>query len=192
MGYSPLTYSQLQAIDIATRVSACLSICGALFTLSSYALHPPLRTPFNRLAVCIAFANLIICLGYSWGMYPLVRGGSSSWCQVQAFFIYCFAMSDPLLVSTLKSQKTIHSFAKVFVMVTSVYLRILGRFSPGAIKIFENIGITCGYAVPFTLAMTFLCLRPHGKMMYGAAGTWCFVTEEFNTIRLAAFYGPIW
>ena len=90
--------SELEAFDIAARVSACLSLSGTCFTLISYVAYPPLRKPFNRLAFCIAIANAFACLAYSWGIHPVRAGRNTAFCQTQGFFIEWFVMADPLLV----------------------------------------------------------------------------------------------
>lgn len=95
---SPFTQSQLQSIDIAARVSSCLSLSGTVFTLTSYTFCPALRKPFNRLAFCIAIANFFGCLAYSWGIHPIHDERTPVWCQTQGFFIEWFVMTDPLLV----------------------------------------------------------------------------------------------
>lgn len=89
---------QLRALDIAARVSACLSLAGSSFTIVSFISYPPLRKPVNRLAFSIAVANIFACLSYSWGRYPVKAGRNSAFCQTQGFFITWFVMTDPLLV----------------------------------------------------------------------------------------------
>lgn len=95
-----LSAEQLRSLDIVTRVSACLSLAGTLFTLTSYLSYRALRKPFNRLAFFIAISNAGGCLAYTWGAHPLYHGRNSAFCQTQAFLIQWLVMADPLLVST--------------------------------------------------------------------------------------------
>lgn len=172
-----LTHSQLRSLDIAARVSACLSLTGTSFTLSSYLSYRPLRKPFNRLAFCIAIANAFGCLAYSWGIHPIYHGRNSAFCQTQGFFIEWFVMTDPFLA---------------LVMATSVWLRICAKRSVNEIILFENIGVASAYTLPFIPALVFLVWRPRGLTVYGPAGMWCWISNESNLLRIVAFYAPIW
>jgi hypothetical protein len=106
-GYNQtFSYHQLQALDIAARVSSCLSLSGSSFTIISFLCYPPLQKPVNRLAFSIAIANIFGCLAYSWGRYPIRAGRNSAWCQTQGFFINWFVMTDPLLVRLSECRKS--------------------------------------------------------------------------------------
>lgn len=96
--HKSFTAAQLQSLDIAARVTACLSLTGSSFTIISFLSYAPLRKPVNRLAFSIAVSNIFGCLAYSWGRHPIAAGRHSAWCQTQGLFITWFVMTDPILV----------------------------------------------------------------------------------------------
>ena len=77
-------------------------------------------------------------------------------------------------------------------MALSVWLRIQARRSVEEIRLVENIGVSGAFALPLIPAIVFLCWRPDGKTVYGPAVLWCWISNESNVLKLAAFYGPIW
>ncbi|EXJ73008.1 uncharacterized protein A1O5_04157 [Cladophialophora psammophila CBS 110553] len=168
---------QLRAIDIAARVSSCLSISGSSFTIISFLSYPPLRKPVNRLAFSIAVANVFACLAYSWGIHPIKAGRDSAWCQTQAFFINWFVMTDPLLV---------------MIMAFNVLLTVRTKRNATELKRVDVYAILAAFVLPFIPALVFLCWRPDGKTVYGPATMWCWIAQESQILRLVAFYVPIW
>lgn len=97
-GQSSFNQAQLDRLDIAARVSACLSLAGSAWTMISYIAYPPLRKPVNRFSFCISITNSLACIAYAWGRYPVDAGRDTAFCQTQGFFITWFVMTDPLLV----------------------------------------------------------------------------------------------
>jgi hypothetical protein len=104
--YQQFRASQLRALDVAARISSCLSVLGASFVIASFVSYRPLRKPVNRLVICISIANALSCLAYSWGRYGIKAGRESTLCQTQAFFITWFVMTDPLLVCHCDAYST--------------------------------------------------------------------------------------
>ncbi|KIY00242.1 uncharacterized protein Z520_03927 [Fonsecaea multimorphosa CBS 102226] len=172
-----LSADQLRAIDIAARVSSCLSLSGSSFTIISFLSYPPLRKPVNRLAFSIAVANLFACSAYSWGIHPIKAGRNSAWCQTQGFFINWFVMTDPLLV---------------MIMAFNVLLTVRTKRNATELKRVDVYAILLAFVLPFIPALVFLCWRPNGKTVYGPATMWCWIAKESQILRLVAFYVPIW
>ncbi|OAP57981.1 hypothetical protein AYL99_07071 [Fonsecaea erecta] len=168
---------QLRAIDIAARISSCLSISGSSFTIISFLSYPPLRKPVNRLAFSIAVANVFACSAYSWGIHPIKAGRNSAWCQTQGFFINWFVMTDPLLV---------------MIMAFNVLLTVRTKRNATELKRVDVYAILLAFVLPFIPALVFLCWRPDGKSVYGPATMWCWIAKESQILRLVAFYVPIW
>lgn len=77
-------------------------------------------------------------------------------------------------------------------MAVSVFMRVKARRSVDEIRLFENVGVACAFVLPFIPALVFLIWRPKGYTVYGPAVLWCWISNESNILRLAAFYGPIW
>lgn len=77
-------------------------------------------------------------------------------------------------------------------MAFSVWMRIQARRGPDEIRAFENYGVATAFIAPLIPAIVFLCWRPRGYTVYGPAVLWCWVSNESNVLKLAAFYGPIW
>lgn len=97
-GQSSFSQAQLDRLDVAARVSACLSLAGSAWTMTSYIAYPPLRKPVNRFSFCISITNSLACVAYAWGRHPVNAGRNTAFCQAQGFFITWFVMTDPLLV----------------------------------------------------------------------------------------------
>ena len=95
---STFSPGSLHRLDVAARVSACLSLVGSSWTMISYLCYRPLRKPVNRFSFCISISNTMACVAYSWGRYPVAAGRNSAFCQTQGFLITWFVMTDPLLV----------------------------------------------------------------------------------------------
>jgi hypothetical protein len=77
-------------------------------------------------------------------------------------------------------------------MSLNVFLTVRRKVDPHALARLEVICVSTAYAVPFTVALNFLVLRPGGKKIYGEATMWCWISQEFNLLRLVAFYVPVW
>lgn len=190
--------AQLRSLDVAARVSACLSLAGASFTIVSFLSHPPLRKPVNRLVFCIAVSNIFGCLAYSWGRHPIAAGRDSPWCQTQAMFITWFVMTDPLLVrsDSLRNYLSLSSIntrrSKVMVMAFNVFLTVRTKRNAQELKKIDLYGVCFAFGAPFVPALVFLCWRPDGRTVYGDATLWCWISKESDILRLAEFYIPIW
>ncbi|EXJ63978.1 hypothetical protein A1O7_00313 [Cladophialophora yegresii CBS 114405] len=177
-GYNQtFSHDQYQALDIAARVSSCLSLSGSSFTIISFLSYPPLQKPVNRLAFSIAIANIFGCLAYSWGQYPIRAGRSSAWCQTQGFFIQWFVMTDPLLV---------------MIMAFNVLLTVRTKRKATELKKIDLYAVLLAFVLPAIPALVFLCWRPDGKTLYGPATMWCWIGREKDILRLWSFYVPIW
>ncbi len=193
--HKSFTPAQLLSLDVAARVSACLSLAGASFTIISFLSYPPLRKPVNRLAFSIAVSNIFGCMAYSWGRYPIAAGRDSAWCQTQGMFITWFVMTDPLLVQFDPSEKGLSmtdAISKVTVLALNVLLTVRTSRNAHQLKKIDSYGICFAFVAPFIPALVFLCWRPDGRTVYGDATLWCWIAREKDILRLVEFYVPVW
>ena len=49
------------------------------------------------------------------------------------------------------------------------------------------------YGIPCIVAFTLIFVRgSKGQKVYGSAGLWCWIASDWDDLRIATFYGPIW
>ena len=77
-------------------------------------------------------------------------------------------------------------------MAANVCIRVLSGRSSMDLSRLHVFGVIISFSVPFIIALTFLVLRPQGHPIYGDAVSWCWISQEFDLLRLLAFYVPIW
>ncbi|KAK4942173.1 hypothetical protein LTR10_018065 [Elasticomyces elasticus] len=78
-------------------------------------------------------------------------------------------------------------------MACNVYLSFFRRYDAQRLRTLEWRYLVCCYGIPFVPALVFLFIStPDRGKIYGNAVLWCWVSEEWNALRIATFYGPVW
>lgn len=78
-------------------------------------------------------------------------------------------------------------------MALNVYLTVFKKYTTKRLKNLEIIYICACYGVPFIPAMVFLFPKDKGGTpIYGSATLWCWISNEWQFLRIACFYGPVW
>lgn len=80
----------------------------------------------------------------------------------------------------------------IFAMAINVYLTLYRNFDTKRLRRLETTYLLACYGIPFIPAFTFLFIRRGDMRVYGDAVLWCWIDLEFEVLRLAAFYGPVW
>ena len=86
---------QLQAFEIATRVSSSLSIIGTLFIVGTFLSCPDFRQPINCLVFYASCGNLFSSAATMISRSGITAGEISPLCQGQGFFIQMCACLMP-------------------------------------------------------------------------------------------------
>jgi len=78
-------------------------------------------------------------------------------------------------------------------MAWNVYLTVFKKKTTRQLKYLEPYYVAGCYGIPLFVAIVFLFVKKEGKgRMYGPATLWCWVSEDWQVLRIATFYGPVW
>lgn len=79
-------------------------------------------------------------------------------------------------------------------MAWNVYLTVFKKRTTTQLRRLEPYYIILCYGIPFIIAITFLVYKPPDQRprIYGEATLWCWISPEWQVLRIAAFYGPVW
>jgi hypothetical protein len=81
------TEKQLNAFQIAERVSSILSLVGCAFILITYCSSSSFRKPVRTLIFYASFGNILSTVATLIARDGIKAGQNSVLCQLQAFFI---------------------------------------------------------------------------------------------------------
>ncbi|RBR13292.1 uncharacterized protein FIESC28_08258 [Fusarium coffeatum] len=99
-------------------------------------------------------------------------------CQTQAFLLHTFVGADAMWT---------------LAMAVNVYLAFYHRFDAQRLRKMELPYLISCYGIPFLPAFIFFFIKNgDGVRVYGSAVQWCWITPEYDILRIATFYGPIW
>lgn len=78
-------------------------------------------------------------------------------------------------------------------MACNVFLTFYHKFDGEQIRRLEVYYLICCYGVPFVPAFVFIFIKTQRRgHVYGNATLWCWIGSEWDVLRIATFYGPIW
>ncbi|KAL1860730.1 hypothetical protein VTK73DRAFT_7201 [Phialemonium thermophilum] len=173
-----LTVEQRSALQTVERVGAALSLAGVTLIFVTFAAFKRLRTVPNTFILFASVANVgasIACLiGYS----GLKAGDGSALCQVQGFLLEMFMQADPWW-----------SLA----MAINVYMVFFMAANPNSFRQYLWLYCLICFGAPATPALVCLVIRksPRG-LIYGNATLWCWIDDDWNSLRIFTYYMPIW
>jgi hypothetical protein len=81
-----------------------------------------------------------------------------------------------------------------FAMACNVYLTFFHKYDAGMLRTMEKWYFLGCYGIPFIPAIIFVFIsNPNdGSRLYGNATLWCWVSSDFDVMRIATFYAPVW
>ncbi|KAJ4113899.1 hypothetical protein NW768_011429 [Fusarium equiseti] len=107
-----------------------------------------------------------------------VKSPNGPGCQTQAFLLHTFVGADAMWT---------------LAMAVNVYLAFYHRFDAQRLRRMELPYLIFCYGIPFLPAFIFIFIKNgDGVRVYGSAVQWCWITPEYDILRIATFYGPIW
>lgn len=78
-------------------------------------------------------------------------------------------------------------------MAVNVYLTFYHKYDARALRRIEPIYLLCCYGLPFIPAFVFFFIKDQGgTRVYGPAISWCWISSEWDVLRVAAFYAIVW
>ncbi|KAJ6262258.1 hypothetical protein Dda_3064 [Drechslerella dactyloides] len=173
-----LTPSEIGSIEAVQRTSSVLSILGALFIIVTFLASRRFHKPINRLAFYAAIANILSTVATTIARAGPASGQGSGLCNMQGLFIQSFLPSDALFIAF---------------MALNVYLTVNFKYSTSQLKKLEPYYVAFSFGMPLLSGLILLWVRSPGKgPIYGDATLWCWISEEYDVLRLAIFYAPVW
>jgi hypothetical protein len=78
-------------------------------------------------------------------------------------------------------------------MAFNVYLTFYHKFDAQKLKMMEFWYLLVCYGLPLPAALAFIFIStPERGRIYGDATLWCWVAPQWELLRIATFYGPVW
>ncbi|KUL87490.1 hypothetical protein ZTR_04592 [Talaromyces verruculosus] len=174
-----LSDSQLAAITAAERATSILSVVGTTIIISTFLASPSFRKPINRVVFFASWANILTNVGTLISRTAIVQkehGGVL--CRFQAFIIQWFMPSDALWT---------------FSMAFNVYLTFFHKYDAAKLRHLEWTYMVFCYGLPFIPPFAYFFISSSSKgPVYGSATLWCWVAVDWDILRIAVFYGPVW
>ena len=80
-----------------------------------------------------------------------------------------------------------------FAMALNIWLTFYYKYNTKRIRNLELYYLVACYGVPFVPALVFVFIETQAKgRLYGNAFLWCWVSSEWDILRIVAFYVPVW
>ncbi|KAF1366008.1 hypothetical protein EJ07DRAFT_92595 [Lizonia empirigonia] len=180
----PLTAGQLLAIEVSTRVSSVASILGSLFIVSTFVCFLYFREPIKPTARLILYTTLgnIITNGATLISVSAISHEPTKitpLCKAQAFLIQWFMLADPF-------------WAGAFVSL-NVSLVVFKRFDSPELLPLEKWYVLFAYGLPALTAIIYFIHDYNSEQhIMGPTTLWCWVTKEFDWLRIVFSYAPVW
>ncbi|CAZ85293.1 unnamed protein product [Tuber melanosporum] len=172
------TTLQLEILQTTSRVSSVFSLLGASFIIITFCASTSFHKPINRLAFFASFGNILTNVATITSRKGIEHGSQSALCKLQATFIQWFMPADALFC---------------LAMALNVYLTVFKKYTTKRLRDLELTYILVCYGVPSIPAVIFLFIQnSNGVYIYGSATLWCWISNEWQFMRIAAFYGPVW
>ncbi|KAH6979185.1 hypothetical protein EDB82DRAFT_558807 [Fusarium venenatum] len=174
---SGLSLGDVRVITVIQQVCSVLSIVGCLFIIGTFCLCDAFHKPINRLVFYASFGNIMASVCFIMAD-SFVRVPNGAGCQTQAFLLHTFVGADAMWT---------------LAMSVNVYLAFYHRFDAQRLRKMEWPYLIACYGIPFLPAFVFIFVKDgSGVRVYGSAVQWCWITPEWDLLRIATFYAPIW
>ena len=178
MGGVTATPSQINAFQITERVTSIFSLFGILFILATFLLARGFDKPINRLIFFASWSNLGMNIACLIGQDGITAGVNSSLCQFQAFAIQMFLGVDVFWA---------------LCMAVNVYLALFQGWTAQRMRALEWKYFAGCYGAAFIPAFVYLFINTNSRgRVYGPALLWCWVSPNWDFLRVATLYGIVW
>ncbi|RFU74622.1 g- coupled receptor [Trichoderma arundinaceum] len=172
-----LTEAQFDALVIVERVCSSVSMIASSFIILTFCCSKYFSKSINRLIFYASFGNLLANIGHMMSR-DFIHQPTSAGCLTQAFMMQTFIPADVLWT---------------LAMAINVYLTFYHKFEVRDLRKIEPIYLICCYGIPLIPGFTYLFIKDSdGIRIYGPATSWCWIRSEWDILRLATFYAPMW
>lgn len=178
--FAMLDAGQVSILKAVERMGATLSLFGIMLIFITFALFKRLRTIPNTFIFFASVANVgacVACLIAYDGIQAMNLDRNAALCQAQGFLFEWFMQSDPWW-----------SFA----MAVNVYMVFFMSFNPTTFRQYLWIYCVICFGLPAIPAFVFLFVRGERGLVYGDAALWCWISSDWNSLRIYSYYLPIW
>ncbi|KAI9707382.1 MAG: hypothetical protein M1836_000343 [Candelina mexicana] len=172
------TQEQIKGIIVTERTVSALSIIGASFIIITFLTSSAFQKPINRLVFFASWGNIMCNIGTMMSRSGIDAGVRSPLCQIQGLIIQWFLPADSLFT---------------LAMACNVYLTFFRKYTASHLRALEWKYIVACYGIPLIPAFVyeFIDTKARGKV-YGSATLWCWISVQWDFLRVAVFYGPVW
>ncbi|KAK4112822.1 hypothetical protein N656DRAFT_675842, partial [Canariomyces notabilis] len=175
-----LGQDQYQLLANLHRGGGLVSFLSVISISLLYARFRRLQTLPNTLIIYSCFGTGLAAISCLIGNDGAKQGLASPLCQTQGFLLEVFMLSAP-------------SWALAMSVNTLVMFHIRQTAGPDTLRKLAWLYCLPCYGGPFTVALTFLFLRePQSAPIYGKVDTWCWISREWQSLRLYGCYIPAW
>ncbi|KHN98964.1 G-protein coupled receptor [Metarhizium album ARSEF 1941] len=175
---STLSTDHINTLITIERTGAGLSMAAILLTVVSFVAFKKLRTTPNTFLVFASVANAGASVASMIGYDGLRMGEESTLCQAQGFIFEWFMQADPWW-----------SFA----MALNVFLVFFNNASPKNFQKYTWAYCVVCFGGPMLPAVVLVSIRDQERgPIFGDAALWCWIRPQWSTVRLYAYYIPIW
>ncbi len=77
-------------------------------------------------------------------------------------------------------------------MAINVYLTFFKKYDAEGLRTMEKWYLLGCYGVSFIPAFVYIFIKEGTKRMYGNATLWCWISADYDYMRIATFYAPVW
>ncbi|KAH7117322.1 hypothetical protein EDB81DRAFT_915983 [Dactylonectria macrodidyma] len=168
--------SQLETLELLERIGGSASLVSVMIIFVTYGLIARARNPRNTFIVFASIANVGASIGCIISQDGLHAGEDSILCRAQSFLVHIFMQSDAWW-----------SFGMSF----NTFLVVSGRTDPDTFNKWMY-SLIC-FGGPFITGFTlFFIYDPVRGPVYGATLVWCWIREDWASIRLFTSYIFVW
>ncbi|KAJ5794523.1 hypothetical protein N7457_001122 [Penicillium paradoxum] len=192
-----LSEQQVLAISATERACSTISLVGTFVIVATFLWSPAFRKPINRLVFYASWGNIMANIATIISADGIHSGVDSSLCQFQGFLIQWFVPPSTWLFNRppliCKDRFMPADALWTFAMACNVYLTFFHKYNSEQLRHLEWKYVLCCYGVPFIPAFAYFFIQTEARgRIYGTAILWCWVSVEWDFLRIAVFYGPVW
>lgn len=197
---SSISDKHFEAISAIERACSVLSLLGCLFIIVTFCSSRSFHKPINRLVFYASFGNMMTNVGTLISRSYLTHLDSFA-CQFQACLIQLCVIPLAARFSTASCRDLANLYDRfmpadafwTLTMAINVYLTFYYKFDAERLRRMELAYLVACYGVPAIPALAFLFIKnSQGVRVYGNAVLWCWIAPEWDVLRIAVFYGPVW
>lgn len=174
----PLTDYQHHALVVTERVNSCVSIVSIVFVIVTYLFASGFDKAINRLIFFATWGNLGSNIAALISEAGPAAGQHSGLCQFQAFLVEMFLGVDCYWA---------------FFMAVNVYLVFFRSYTVEQLRSLDVLYLILSFILSLIPSLAFVFVSTPGRgRMYGDATIWCWITPEWDFMRIVFLYGIVW